>query len=65
MISVIIDENDDDEDENDLGFDEQIGIILYYFFSKTDTFWKIWVVVVPPPVLPSTKMTLMVHLFKT
>ena len=34
MISVIIDENDDDEDENDLGFDEQIGIILYYFFFK-------------------------------
>ena len=34
IIAVIIDENDDDEDENDLGFDEQIGIILYYFFKN-------------------------------
>ena len=33
MISVIIDENDDDEDENDLGFDEQIGTIENYFFQ--------------------------------
>ena len=38
MISVIIDENDDDEDENDLGFDEQIGTIENYFFQL----WKIF-----------------------
>ena len=31
IISVIIDENDDDEDENDLGFDEQIGTIEIIF----------------------------------
>ena len=34
IISVIIDENDDDEDENDLGFDEQIGTIEIYFSSS-------------------------------
>ena len=30
MTLVIIDENDDEEDENDLGFDEQIGSIVIF-----------------------------------